>query len=75
MSIHKEISFESEICAYLGAHGWLYTEGDGDNDYAAKALYHPDLTAWLQATQPQAWEAPVKAHGGANAGSSPPPPP
>lgn len=28
MSVHKEISFEAEICAYLGANGWLYAEGD-----------------------------------------------
>ena len=24
MSIHKEISFEDEICAHLAAHGWLH---------------------------------------------------
>ena len=28
MSLHKEISFETEICQHLAAHGWLYTEGD-----------------------------------------------
>ena len=28
MSVHKEISFETEVCAYLGTNGWLYAEGD-----------------------------------------------
>src|ERR1700690_4659656 len=28
MSLHKEMSFETEICDYLADHGWLYAEGD-----------------------------------------------
>ena len=28
MSVHKEISFETEICDHLAANGWLYAEGD-----------------------------------------------
>lgn len=28
MSVHKEISFESEICQHLVTNGWLYAEGD-----------------------------------------------
>ena len=28
MSLHREISFETEICDYLAAHGWLYAVGD-----------------------------------------------
>jgi type I restriction enzyme R subunit len=28
MSIHKELAFEEEICEHLGAHGWIYVEGD-----------------------------------------------
>jgi type I restriction enzyme R subunit len=28
MSLHKEISFELEICQHLASHGWLYAEGD-----------------------------------------------
>ena len=27
MSLHKEISFEDEICDHLAAHGWLYEAG------------------------------------------------
>ena len=41
MSLHKEISFETEICEYLGANGWLFAEGDAatydrtrDKDFA-----------------------------------------
>ncbi len=28
MSLHHEISFETEICEYLAAHGWLYAVED-----------------------------------------------
>lgn len=28
MSLHKEISFESEICQHLSGNGWLYADGD-----------------------------------------------
>lgn len=57
MSIHKEISFENEICAHLAAHGWLYEEGDAGLYERARALFPEDVFAWVQATQPQAWEA------------------
>ncbi|MFA6135217.1 MAG: type I restriction endonuclease [Phycisphaerae bacterium] len=65
MSLHKEISFEDEICRYLGANGWLYTEGDAADYDRAKALFPADVLAWVQATQPQAWETLGKNHGGA----------
>jgi type I restriction enzyme R subunit len=63
MSIHKEISFEREICEHLTAHGWQYAEGDGGNYDRALALYPDDVVAWLQQTQPQAWEALAKSAG------------
>lgn len=28
MALHNEIQFEIDICTDLGAHGWLYAEGD-----------------------------------------------
>ncbi len=31
MSLHKEISFETEICWHLADHGWLHAEGDAAN--------------------------------------------
>ena len=63
MSLHKEISFEDEICCYLAAHGWLYAEGDAALYDRARAVFPPDLIAWVQATQPKAWETLVKSHG------------
>ena len=63
MSLHKEISFEAEVCDWLGAHGWLYENGDAAHYDRARALFPPDLVAWVQATQPKAWEALTNSHG------------
>jgi type I restriction enzyme R subunit len=63
MTIHKEISFETEICEYLAAHDWLYTEGDAAHYDRARALFPTDILAWVHATQPQAWEVLTKNHG------------
>ena len=63
MSVHKEISFETEICEHLADHGWLYAEGDAVNYDRARALFPADVLAWVQATQPQAWETLTKNHG------------
>ena len=63
MNLHKEISFETEICEHLAAHGWLYAEGDAAGYDRARALFPADVLAWVQATQPQAWEILVKNHG------------
>lgn len=63
MSLHKEISFELEICQHLAAHGWLYAEGDAAGYNRALALFPADLLAWVQATQPKAWDTLAKNHG------------
>lgn len=63
MSLHKEISFETEICQHLAEHGWLYADGDAANYDRARALFPADVLAWMQATQPQAWETLSKNHG------------
>ena len=63
MSLHLENKFESEICEYLGAHGWLYNAGDAIAYDRARALFPADVVAWVQATQPQAWESLVRNHG------------
>ena len=63
MSVHTEISFEVEICQHLAANGWLYAEGDAAGYDRAKALFPADVLAWVQATQPQAWEVLTKNHG------------
>lgn len=63
MSLHKEISFETEICEHLAAHGWLYAEGDAAGYDRARALFPADVLAWVQATQPTAWDTLAKNHG------------
>jgi type I restriction enzyme R subunit len=68
MNLHKEIHFETEICEHLAAHGWLYAEGDAANYDRARALFPADAIAWVQATQPKAWEALEKNHGTQAAG-------
>lgn len=62
-SLHKEIAFENDICAHLSAHGWLYAEGDAAHYDRARALFPSDVVAWVQATQPKAWETLTKNHG------------
>ncbi|SHL55078.1 type I restriction endonuclease subunit R [Bradyrhizobium lablabi] len=63
MSLHKEISFEDEVCDYLVADGWLYAKGDAALYDRSRALFPSDLVAWVQATQPTAWQALIKTHG------------
>jgi type I restriction enzyme R subunit len=63
MALHNEIEFENDICAHLVAHGWLYAEGDAQGYDSARALFPADVLAWVQATQPQAWETLSKNHG------------
>lgn len=63
MSVHKEISFEKEICDHLAARGWLYADGDAKEYDRARALFPADVLAWVQGTQPQAWETLTKNHG------------
>ncbi|WPO49256.1 type I restriction endonuclease subunit R [Pseudomonas sp. S1Bt23] len=63
MSLHREVSFESEICEQLAANGWLYVEGDAQVYDRARALFPADLLDWIKSTQPQAWETLSKNHG------------
>ena len=63
MALHKEISFENEICQHLGQHGWLYAPGDAASYDRALALFPADVLAWVQATQPKAWGVLLKNHG------------
>jgi type I restriction enzyme R subunit len=62
-TLHKEINFENEICAHLAAQGWHYANGDAQLYDRARALFPADLLAWVQGTQPKAWEALSKNHG------------
>jgi len=65
MNLHREISFEAEICSHLAAHGWLYAEGDAAAYDRARALFPTDIVAWVQAAQPAAWATLTKNHGAA----------
>ncbi|WP_254975225.1 type I restriction endonuclease subunit R [Cyanobium sp. Lug-B] len=47
----------------MGANGWLCAEGDAAHYDRKLALFPPDLIAWVQETQPKAWETLQKNHG------------
>jgi type I restriction enzyme R subunit len=65
MNLHKEISFEAEVCSLLAANGWLHVEGDASGYDRQRALFPSDLAAWVRTTQPQVWETLTKNHGAA----------
>ena len=63
MSVHKEIKLEDEICDRLAHQGWIY-EVDANTRYdRALALFPEDVAAWVQATQPKAWDIIHASHG------------
>lgn len=41
MNLHQEHHFEAEICQHLGAHGWLYAEGDAALCDRIRGLFEP----------------------------------
>ena len=64
MSLHKEINFETEICEHLAAQRLAVSpKGDATGYDRARALFPADVLAWVQATQPKAWETLTKNHG------------
>ncbi len=65
MSLHNEIEFENDICNCLNSHDWHYAEGDNASYDRARALFSADVIAWVQSTQPKAWETLTKNHGAA----------
>ena len=64
-ALHKEIEFEKDICAHLEASGWLYDQTDATAYDRARALFPADVLAWVQETQPKAWETLRDASGAA----------
>ena len=68
MSLHHEINFEEDICVHLARHGWLYQKGAAAAYDRQRALFPADVLAWVQETQPKAWEALHKSHGATAAG-------
>jgi type I restriction enzyme R subunit len=65
VTLHREVSFETEICAHLDGHGWHYAEGEAAGYDRTRALFPADVVAWVQASQPQQWEALAKGKGAA----------
>lgn len=51
MSLHKEISFEDELCNHLESAGWIYGEGGAARYDRERALLPEDLRNWLQETR------------------------
>lgn len=49
-NLHKETTFETEICAYLAVNGWLHADGDAKQYDRARALFPADVIAWVQAS-------------------------
>jgi len=65
MALHNEIEFESDICEHLAAHGWLYAAKDAADYDRELALFPADVLAWVQESDPQAWQTLTKNHGAA----------
>jgi type I restriction enzyme R subunit len=63
MTLHKEVAFELEICTHLSTHGWLYSPTDAADYDRARALFPPDIVAFVRQTQPDAWATLTKNHG------------
>jgi len=63
MTLHREVHFESEICAHLAANGWLHVEGDAALFDRASGLFVPDVLTWVESTQPDNWQRLSKTHG------------
>jgi len=61
-SAHLEKQFEAEIEAHLLATGWV--KGNPDSYNRDLGLDPDQLIAFVQSTQPEAWNKLVKAHGG-----------
>jgi type I restriction enzyme R subunit len=64
-NLHKEINFENDLCNHLSANGWLYAEGDAASYSRGHALFPADVIAWVQTTQPKAWETLTRNQGAA----------
>jgi type I restriction enzyme R subunit len=63
MSLHKEIHLEQEICEELGGRGWIYADGVSADYERGRALFPEDVIAWVQESQPEAWQALDKGSG------------
>lgn len=53
---HLERPLQQDICAYLAAHGWVYSPNSAGYD-AQRALYPADVLTWLQTSDPKNYHA------------------
>ena len=63
LNLHKEVNLEQEICEHLAANAWQHAAGDASHYDRTRALYPPDVIAWVQASQPETWDALTRSHG------------
>ncbi len=63
MTLRREIHLEDEICADMAAARWLYEANDNARYDRTQALFVDDAIAWIQASQPKAWQAIAGRHG------------
>lgn len=63
MYLHREIHFEDEICEQLSGRGWLFEPGVSAQYDRKRALFPEDVLAWVQTTQPAAWQVLEKSFG------------
>jgi type I restriction enzyme R subunit len=70
MTVHRKIHFEDEICADLGAAGWLPAERDAGCQDRARTLLPGDLMAWVLPSPPAGWAALTKNHATRAAGKA-----
>jgi type I restriction enzyme R subunit len=63
MSVHLEVAFENEVCEHLASHGWHYDNSSAAHYDRKLAFYPPDVFAWLQASQNDAWNLYIQKNG------------
>ncbi len=65
MTLHTEVKFEDDICESLASAGWRCDSGDAGRYDRPLALFSSDVIAWVQQTDPDAWQTLTKNHGSA----------
>ena len=64
VSIHKELTFEDEVCAELSHRGWLHSESDAQKYDRTRAVFPEDVLEWVHEAFPQVGIQLEKSHGG-----------
>ena len=62
MSLHSEIKFDTELCEHLAANGWMYADKGAAGFVRGLCLFPEDVLAWVQTTQPDAWNDRTRNH-------------